>query len=503
VTHEKDFFVSYNKADRDWAAWVSWELERAGYSVIVQSWDFLPGENFVLRMHEATEHSSRTIAILSPDYLTAEFTQPEWAAAFQRDPTGKEGRLLPIRVRPCQLPGIFLQLVYLDLVGKNRETATEALIQSAARRRGKPSSAPPFPSDSISPATLGAGWNNSNLQADVHKPALSVAGVWIADFVYTDGETYREYIDLKDMESGLLLGTIVPSWDNCRHTGNVDHARPVRLRATLNGGSFITGVWFQPARSDQHGAFQLQISSESERLVGGWLKFSETRNDIVSGRWEWSRPQRRREPVIGIYGVTGAGKTTLCRELIISHKESRYFSESEVIEQYMLQVKRSDFASFRELSERGRMEIREAAFTLHSERINNSAGLIFGDAHYSFPPRRLGTIDKDNGESEQGIRTVMPDAAWGLYQAIIYLDTSASTVMERINQQGLVTPRNYWAKGLSTQDIEEWRLYEKRRLAEQCAIRGVTFVTVSGDRSVSQIASDVLRLISTIDMTAQ
>jgi hypothetical protein len=41
----KDFFVSYNRADRDWAEWIAWQLEEAGYSVVIQDWDFRPGEN--------------------------------------------------------------------------------------------------------------------------------------------------------------------------------------------------------------------------------------------------------------------------------------------------------------------------------------------------------------------------------------------------------------------------------------------------------------------------
>jgi hypothetical protein len=59
----------------------------------------------------------------------------------------------------------------------------------------------------------------------------------------------------------------------------------------------------------------------------------------------------------------------------------------------MMEVEQSSFADFRALSERGRMEIREAAFSLHCERVRNSHGLIFGDAHYSFPRRRLGRIE--------------------------------------------------------------------------------------------------------------
>ena len=51
----KDFFVSYNKADRDWAEWIAWTLEEAGYSVVIQAWDFRAGGNFVLEMHKAAK----------------------------------------------------------------------------------------------------------------------------------------------------------------------------------------------------------------------------------------------------------------------------------------------------------------------------------------------------------------------------------------------------------------------------------------------------------------
>jgi hypothetical protein len=28
----KDFFISYNKADRRWAEWIAWQLEETGYT---------------------------------------------------------------------------------------------------------------------------------------------------------------------------------------------------------------------------------------------------------------------------------------------------------------------------------------------------------------------------------------------------------------------------------------------------------------------------------------
>jgi hypothetical protein len=46
-------------------------------------------------MQEAMADSDLTIAALSEHYLKAEFTQPEWAAAFARVPQAKIGSSSP------------------------------------------------------------------------------------------------------------------------------------------------------------------------------------------------------------------------------------------------------------------------------------------------------------------------------------------------------------------------------------------------------------------------
>ena len=55
-------FISYNKADRDWAEWIAGVIEGAGCEPILQAWHFRPGENFVLRMHEAAAETNITIS---------------------------------------------------------------------------------------------------------------------------------------------------------------------------------------------------------------------------------------------------------------------------------------------------------------------------------------------------------------------------------------------------------------------------------------------------------
>jgi hypothetical protein len=142
---QKDFFVSYTKADSEWAKWIAHKLEENDYTVILQAWDFLAGGNFILEMDDATQRARRTIAVLSPDYINAVFTRAEWAAAFVQDPTGSEGTLLPIRVAPCELKGLLRPIGYIDLVGRDEQDALAKLLQGVSRTRAKPASSPVFP----------------------------------------------------------------------------------------------------------------------------------------------------------------------------------------------------------------------------------------------------------------------------------------------------------------------------------------------------------------------
>jgi hypothetical protein len=64
-----DFFLSYTRADRDWAVWIAWVLEAAGFITKNQAWDFGAGSNFIVEMHKASAEAERTIAVLSPEYL--------------------------------------------------------------------------------------------------------------------------------------------------------------------------------------------------------------------------------------------------------------------------------------------------------------------------------------------------------------------------------------------------------------------------------------------------
>lgn len=152
----KDFFISYNRADKQWAEWIAWTLEEAGYSVVIQAWDFRPGGNFVLDMQRAAAESQKTIAVLSESYLKSSYTQPEWAAAFAQDPQSLERTLIPVRVKECRPEGMLRSIVYVDLVGLSEADAEQALL-SSLKSRVKPDQKPGFPGTEVAKVTAANG----------------------------------------------------------------------------------------------------------------------------------------------------------------------------------------------------------------------------------------------------------------------------------------------------------------------------------------------------------
>jgi hypothetical protein len=140
----RDFFISYTAADEAWAKWIAVTLDGAGYTTLLQAWDFRPGSDFIHQMQNATRNAARTVAVLSPAYLCSRFGEAEWRAAFARDPTGERGLLLPLRVKACEPPGLLATRVYIDVVDVDEATARERLLGGVAAAGAHPTSTP-FP----------------------------------------------------------------------------------------------------------------------------------------------------------------------------------------------------------------------------------------------------------------------------------------------------------------------------------------------------------------------
>lgn len=140
----KDFFVSYNKADKEWAKWIAGTLEENNYTTYIQAWDFKPGNNFILQMQDAIKKCKRTIIVLSQNYLNSEYCQAEWAAAYNCDPTGESKKLIPVRVDNVNPDGLLSSIIYIDLYKCDEGTAKKKLINGIDENEN-PRKKPKFP----------------------------------------------------------------------------------------------------------------------------------------------------------------------------------------------------------------------------------------------------------------------------------------------------------------------------------------------------------------------
>src|SRR3954470_2913352 len=123
---KRDFFVSFNKADRAWATWIAWVLEEAGHSVWFQDWDFRG--NFVEHMNRAHQQADRTLAVLSDNYFGSDFTLAEWSARFAQDPAAREDRLIPVKVGPLTGDSIRGPITYADLTSCEEAEGQQQLL---------------------------------------------------------------------------------------------------------------------------------------------------------------------------------------------------------------------------------------------------------------------------------------------------------------------------------------------------------------------------------------
>src|SRR5262245_43645389 len=99
----KHFFISYTKADKDWARWIDWLVRSKGFTTFTQFNDIPWGSNFLAKMREGLNEAERMIAVVSPDFLSSGFTEAEWTPIFKKETETKQTLLFPIKVRESEI----------------------------------------------------------------------------------------------------------------------------------------------------------------------------------------------------------------------------------------------------------------------------------------------------------------------------------------------------------------------------------------------------------------
>lgn len=143
---KKDFFISYRNIEPDnrWAKWIAWVLEEEGFSVVIYSWDFGPGTQFISKIDDALSEADRVIIIISASYLESEYTKIEWTAAYREAVEGSKKPLILFSIENVRVSGLLGSLSIVDLYDRSDDEARKLVLDSVRDDRRKEEAA--FPS---------------------------------------------------------------------------------------------------------------------------------------------------------------------------------------------------------------------------------------------------------------------------------------------------------------------------------------------------------------------
>ena len=120
--------------------------DNAGYTIELDVWDWLPGDNIILAREDGLRRADRVVALCSAAYFGGGFPEQDWTAVMAAE-HGKPHRLVPVWIEDLegrQLPGLLRSVQPVKLFGLSEAEASRRLIAGLAGELG-PDGTPLFP----------------------------------------------------------------------------------------------------------------------------------------------------------------------------------------------------------------------------------------------------------------------------------------------------------------------------------------------------------------------
>lgn len=125
-----DVLISYASVDRMWAEWVAAELADAGLTTSSQEITAGTGGANPDESHRLLASANRLVVLLSQDYTRSESAAEFWKQATDRDPTGRNSYLVPVRLSGRRLPAPFSDRALVDLNGLTESRARDIVLSA-------------------------------------------------------------------------------------------------------------------------------------------------------------------------------------------------------------------------------------------------------------------------------------------------------------------------------------------------------------------------------------
>jgi len=94
-------FLSYSRADRDFAGRLAIELRQQGFRVFLDTRDIDPGDNFVSKLAKEIKRSTGLVAVISENYSLSRWGQAELYSAIAANKL-----VIPILISPATMSGL-------------------------------------------------------------------------------------------------------------------------------------------------------------------------------------------------------------------------------------------------------------------------------------------------------------------------------------------------------------------------------------------------------------
>jgi len=128
---EYDVFVSYSKKDADFVRSLVAALEARGVRVWYDGGEIRIGESFMRRIEDALEQSRYFLPVISPDYLSGQWTPFELGVALSAAST-KEAYIIYVLVRESDLSALPRPLRRHQFLNATQASAEQIAAQVAA-----------------------------------------------------------------------------------------------------------------------------------------------------------------------------------------------------------------------------------------------------------------------------------------------------------------------------------------------------------------------------------
>ncbi|UCH96381.1 MAG: HEAT repeat domain-containing protein [Candidatus Aminicenantes bacterium] len=123
-----DFFITYHHNDELAARWIAGVLKEVPFSILMDSWDFLPGQNPIEKVEHMTTISNSVLVLISERFIQEVGDAVSWKAVIEKFSSGGTKAVMLLRIDSCEVEKVLGAVIYTNLFGMKEAEARKRLL---------------------------------------------------------------------------------------------------------------------------------------------------------------------------------------------------------------------------------------------------------------------------------------------------------------------------------------------------------------------------------------